>query len=120
MRNQPKKFMGLRLPPKVVYLTTVAARDHGVSVNVFAEQALSGAIHADDEPGLPKRFDALYDDDPAVRFLLLAQIRPDLLTRDERRLWNLLTGDLGMHFTRDQFLAAYNAASADKTVVTHE
>lgn len=126
MISQSKKLMGLRLSPKIGYLIRLAARERGVSINVFVEQALWEAIQRGEEPNygtefvpptaqVPRRFEGCWDDDPAIRFRLLATVHPELLTQDERRLWNLLIGRLGMDFSSGQFLAAYNDVSVYKT-----
>ena len=125
--------LGFRVGPKLAYILKLAAKEKGMSVSAFVDQTLSAALlEPREEPSYdPERkplpttlvispWASLWDEDPAVRLLLLASSRPDLLTGDERRLFTLLTSSLKQGFRPSYFVEAYNDASVDKTHLERE
>lgn len=96
----------VRLDPMTRYLAEIAARIQHQTLSSFIDSAVSMAVNEVrfasiwrnlDEEGttIADMAPALWDVDPAERFVRLAILNPYLLTHDEQMLWKII-GDSGV------------------------
>ena len=83
--------VSLRMQPKLHYLLLLAARCEDRSISNYIEQAIKEKLQVDGSPHLLN--DGLYDPCPAIRLLLLATAKPELLTDGEQALWHRICAD---------------------------
>ena len=98
--SQPQsktKVVGVRLDPRLRYLTELGARKQRRSISSFIEWAIEeslGRVTLEDglnqSPTVADEASALWDVDDADRFAKLALRYPDLLTHEEQVLWKLV------------------------------
>ena len=97
------KVVGVRLDPRLRYLTELAARKQRRSISSFIEWAIEESLgnvllreeseYEGDPPTVADEASALWDVDDADRFAKLALKYPDLLTHEEQVLWKLVRGN---------------------------
>ncbi len=88
------EVFAVRLDPKVKYLAEIAARKHRRSLANFIEWAIEQALrrvllveldlNGRREVSVWDEANTLWDVDPSIRLLRLAENYPDLLTYDEQ------------------------------------
>ena len=98
--SQPQsktKVVGVRLDPRLRYLTELGARKQRRSISSFIEWAIEESLGSvtleegsKESTTVADEASALWDVDDADRFAKLALRYPDLLTHEEQVLWKLV------------------------------
>jgi predicted transcriptional regulator len=91
------EIVGVRLDPRLRYLSEIAARRQRRTLSSFIEGALEDSLERitlrdmqGREKTIAQESGNLWDIDESDRFVYLAQHYPDMLTYDEQRVWKLV------------------------------
>jgi hypothetical protein len=95
--NSPKGIVGVRLDPRLRYLSEIAARARHCTLSSFIEFALDHALSAvtlysdeNDDVTVKDEAARLWDVDEVDRWVFLVFHYPSLMTFEEQKVWKLI------------------------------
>ncbi len=124
-KTSRSETVGVRLDPKLRYLTDLAAREQQRTTSSFIEWCIRRVLtqgYDGDEPRAiahppkPMMYESVWDIDEEDRFYKLATTFHGLLTIPEQRLWKLYSlGRGGKQPTVESFREFWNSPSINTT-----